>query len=99
MFLAKNGDPQASWRQVKVVQNAIAYDRLRRINVDYATSPGRRESYEEEIEFDDGMLLGEIFDKLAEIAQRSPSEHELAKQRVFFLRKERLLELDRISES
>ncbi|CZT21876.1 uncharacterized protein RCC_07742 [Ramularia collo-cygni] len=74
---AKMAGKEASWRKIKVVQSEESSERVSYAKIHFRRSKdsGRVSHYRESLEFPDGMLLGESFECLSEIACRSDAQH------------------------
>lgn len=76
------GNANASWRRIEVFQSEIDEERLQAVRVQYFPPPHRApqgdDIYYENLAFPDGITLGEVFEKIAEIIWRPQDDHLVA---------------------
>ncbi|CZT21875.1 uncharacterized protein RCC_07741 [Ramularia collo-cygni] len=73
LLASKLANPAASWRRIQVFQSEIESERLSTAIVHYSNGSSRIK-----FDFEDGTTLGDIFDRIVGIGQRTPAQHVAA---------------------
>lgn len=81
MMASPFGAAQASWRRIKIFQSDVEFERLQWACVNYfppIRGVRRANHYFEKFVLEDGMTLGEVFEKMVGIMTRKQAQHVAA---------------------